>query len=377
MDVSALETPCFVCDLGALERNARLLADVERRAGCRILLALKGFAQWSTFPLLRQYLTGVAASSVAEARLGREEFGKEVHAYSPAYSEADLEQLLEIADLIVFNSFSQWRRLRTRARAHGDRVRFGIRVNPEHSEVKTTLYDPCAPYSRLGVTLQRFEPDELEGVSGLHFHTLCQLGADALERTLEAFEHRFGRWLSRMRWVNFGGGHHITREGYDVDLLVNLIRDFRARHGVEVYLEPGEAVGLNAGVLVTRILDIIEDRLNIAILDTSAAAHMPDVLAMPYRPQIVGAGLPGEYPYTYRLGGLTCLAGDVIGDYSFAEPLQSGQRLVLLDMAIYSMVKNTTFNGIRLPSIANYDPKIGRIEVVRRYGYEDYKHRLS
>jgi carboxynorspermidine decarboxylase len=377
MDVSALETPCFVCDLGALERNARLLADVERRAGCRILLALKGFAQWSTFPLLRQYLAGVAASSVAEARLGREEFGKEVHAYSPAYSEADLEQLLEIADLIVFNSFSQWRRLRTRTRAYGDRVRFGIRVNPEHSEVKTTLYDPCAPNSRLGVTLERFEPDELDGVSGLHFHTLCQLGADALERTLEAFEHGFGRWLSRMRWVNFGGGHHITREGYDVDLLVNLIRDFRARHGVEVYLEPGEAVGLNAGVLVTRILDIIEDRLNIAILDTSAAAHMPDVLAMPYRPQIVGAGLPGEYPYTYRLGGLTCLAGDVIGDYSFAEPLQSGQRLVFLDMAIYSMVKNTTFNGIRLPSIANYDPKIGRIEVIQRYGYEDYKHRLS
>ncbi len=384
LDVSTVETPCFVTDLGALEKNLKLLADVQARAGCTIILALKGFAQWSTFPLVKRYLRGTTASSVAEARLGTEEMGGEVHAYAPAWTEDDLREVCQLADHVVFNSPGQWRRLRPiveAARAGGRTISCGLRCNPEHREVEVALYDPAAPGSRLGTTRANVTVEDLDGLDGLHFHTLCELGPDALERTLAAFEAGFGDLIARLpkgrRWVNFGGGHHVTRPGYDTDHLVRLIRDFRTRWDVEVFLEPGEAVALGTGVLVASVLDIIDNGLPIAILDTSATAHMPDVLEMPYRPVIVGAGDPGARAVTYRLGGLTCLAGDVIGDYSFDAPLTIGQKLVFLDMAHYTMVKTTTFNGVRLPSIATHDPATGEIHVTRRFGYRDYRDRLS
>ena len=380
IDASKVETPCFVTDLGALERNLQVMADVQARAGCTIILALKGFAQWATFPLVRRYLKGATSSSVAEARLAREELGGEVHAYAPAWTADDLREVCTLADHIVFNSPGQWQRLRPivdEARAAGRSISCGLRVNPEHREVAVALYDPAAPCSRLGTTRGRIQPGDLDGLDGLHFHTLCELGADALERTLAAFEAKFGDLIPGKKWVNFGGGHHITRPGYDHDHLVGLIRGFRERWGVEVYLEPGEAVALGTGVLVASVLDVFDNGMPIAILDTSATAHMPDVLEMPYRPVIVGAGEPGEKQVTYRLGGLTCLAGDVIGDYSFDGPLQIGDKLVFLDMAHYTMVKTTTFNGVRLPSIATHDPATGEIRVSRRFGYRDYRDRLS
>jgi carboxynorspermidine decarboxylase len=377
IDVSGVATPCYICDLGVLERNLRLLSDVRERAGCKILIALKGFAMWSVFPLVRRYLDGVAASSLHEARLGAEELGGEIHVYAPAYDPREIEEITVLADHVIFNSFAQLRQLGPATRSARRPPELGIRINPEHSEVKVAMYDPCAPGSRLGVTADEFRPNELGEVSGLHFHTLCELGADALERTLAAVERTFGAHLSRMRWVNMGGGHHITRPEYDVDLLARLVRDFAERYDVEVYLEPGEAIALGAGVLVASVLDIIRSGREIAILDTSAAAHMPDVLEMPYRPRLLGAGDPGEHPHTYTLGGLTCLAGDSIGSYSFPEPLKVGQKLVFLDMAHYTMVKNTTFNGLRLPSIATHDPSTGKVEVVREFGYDDYRRRLS
>ena len=376
IDVNAVPTPCYIVDEVALERNLDVLDSVQRRTGCKIVLALKGFAMFSVFHLIRRYLHGVTASSLDEARLGFEEFGGEVHVFAPAYKESEFGELLPIADHIVFNSFSQWSRFKPQVQAAGKRISCGIRVNPEHSEVRVSLYDPCAPFSRLGVTRENFEEDNLDGISGLHFHNLCELNADSLARTLSVFEEKFGEFLKRMQWVNFGGGHHITRKDYDVDLLCDAIADFRSRYPLEVYLEPGEAVALNTGVLAASVLDIVHNQMDVAILDVSAAAHMPDVLEMPYRPEIAGAGMPGEHPCTYRLGGLTCLAGDVIGDYSFQSPLTVGSRLIFLDMAHYTMVKNNTFNGVRLPSIAVRDG-LGRIRVVRTFGYEDYRNRLS
>jgi carboxynorspermidine decarboxylase len=375
IDVGGVETPVYIVDLGALRHNLGILADVQARAGCKVLLALKGFAMWSLFPVIGEYLSGIAASSLAEAQLGREEMNKEVHVYAPAFAEAELREILALADHVVLNSFSQWERFGALVRAAG--VRAGMRVNPEHSEVEVALYDPAAPGSRLGVTRGQFRPELMEGLSGLHFHTLCELGADALERTLAVFEERFAPELGRVEWVNFGGGHHITRPGYDVDQLVELVRGFRQRRGLEVYLEPGEAIALGTGILVASVLDIVHNQVDIAILDASATAHMPDVLEMPYRPVIEGAGAPGEHAHTYRLGGTTCLAGDVIGDYSFPRRLEIGDKLVFRDMAHYTMVKNTTFNGVRLPSIAIHDPADRSIRVVRQFGYEDYKRRLS
>lgn len=380
IDVSQLETPCFVTDLGALEANLRIMEMIQQRSGAKILLALKGFAQWSTFPLVRKYLVGATSSSVAEARLAREELGGEVHAYAPAYTEAEMSELVTLADHIVLNSPNQWRRLRPiieQAKRDGRNLSCGLRCNPEHREVATALYDPAGPCSRLGTTRKNLRREDLEGLEGLHFHTLCELGSDALERTLAAFEEKFGEFLPGMKWVNFGGGHHISRPGYDHELLISLIQRFRERWGVTVYLEPGEAVALGTGILVAQVQDIFENGMPIAILDTSATAHMPDVLEMPYRPMIIGGDEPGVQAHTYRLGGLTCLAGDVIGDYSFARPLEIGDKLVFLDMAHYTMVKTTTFNGVRLPSIATHEPKTGEIKVVRRFGYRDYRDRLS
>jgi len=381
-DLTGLPTPAFVCDLGALDRNLAILGRVQAESGCKILLALKGFAMWRLADRVRRVLPGVTASSVDEARLGREEFGGEVHACSPAFSPEDFTELLGLCDHIVLNSPTQLARMRPLrdafAAREGRRVELGLRVNPQHREVDVELYDPCAPRSRLGTTLEALEGADLAGIDGLHFHTLCELGSDALERTVAAVVDQFDGILRKVRWVNMGGGHHITRPDYDVERLVDVIREFRGRYGgVEVYLEPGEAIALNTGVLVASVLDVLHNDIDIAVLDTSATAHMPDVLEMPYRPRILGAHEPGMAPYTYRLGGVSCLAGDVIGDYAFERPLAVGDKLVFDDMIHYTMVKTTTFNGVRLPSIAVADPGDGTIRVLRKFGYEDYKSRLG
>ncbi|MGQ9662264.1 MAG: carboxynorspermidine decarboxylase [Kiritimatiellia bacterium] len=369
-------TPCYVVWEEALRANLAILAEVKKRTGCRVLLALKGFAMFSVFPLLRQVLDGTCASSPHEARLGREEFGGEVHVYAPAYSERNTAELLQLADHITFNSFGQWYRFRGQVLAKRPAPLCGLRINPEYSTAPVPLYDPCARFSRLGIRRADFHGKDLEGITGLLFHTLCEQNADALEKTLQAVEEKFGEWLARMQWVNFGGGHHITRPDYDVDLLCRLVLSFRERYQVPtLYLEPGEAIALNAGVLVATVLDVVYNEMPIAILDTSAACHMPDVLEMPYRPRVVGAAEPGQLPYTFRLAGVSCLAGDVIGDYSFERPLQPGDRIIFEDMAHYTMVKNTTFNGVQLPSIAIC--RNNQIEVIRSFGYADYRNRLS
>ena len=377
LDLSQLKTPCYVIDRAILQKNLDVLADVQTRTRCKILLALKGFAAWAVFDQVRQALAGAAVSSLHEARLAAEYIGKETHLCAPAYRDDEFDEYLKIVDHIIFNSFSQWTRFRPRVLAAQRKIRCGLRLNPAHSEVKTPIYDPCAPGSRLGILREDFRDDLLDGISGLHFHTLCELNADSLERTLKAVEQKFSRSFARLEWFNFGGGHHITRPGYDVSLLCRLITDFRNRYSLEVYLEPGEAIALNTGFLLASVLDIVHNDLDIAVLDTSASAHMPDVLEMPYRPQIDGADLPGKQKYTYRLAGATCLAGDVIGDYSFARPLKPGDRLLFHDMAHYTMVKNTMFNGINLPDIVIADSRTGALSLQRHFTYEDFKSRLS
>ena len=376
-----LPTPCFVVDEARLAANLAVLEGVQRRTGAKILLALKGFAMFSVFPLLNKVLHGTCASSPHEARLGREEFGREVHVFAAGYSDEDIRELAAVADHIVFNSFAQRDRFlepaRAMAAAYGRTIKFGLRINPEHSEGAVALYDPCSPGSRLGIRRSAFTGRSLDGVSGLHFHTLCEQDAAPLARTLGVVEERFGRFLPGMRWLNIGGGHHITRPGYDIDLLCRCIAHVRETYGFDVYVEPGEAVALNAGVLVSTVLDVVEADMPVAVLDTSAAAHMPDVLEMPYRPGVIGAGEPGEKAWACRLAGKSCLAGDVIGEYSFAEPLRPGDRLIFLDMAHYSMVKTTTFNGLGLPAIALADSRSRALRMVRRFGYEDFKTRLS
>jgi carboxynorspermidine decarboxylase len=374
-----LPTPCFVVDEARLLANLDVLAALRRRTGVNILLALKGFAMFSVFPLLRGVLQGVCASSPHEARLGREEFGGEVHVFAAAYSDGDMDEIAPLADHIVFNSFSQRDRLleRARERAAGRALAFGLRVNPEHSEGAAPIYDPCAPGSRLGIRRAAFAGRALTGISGLHFHTLCEQDAAPLARTLEAVERKFGEFLPGMRWLNMGGGHHITRPGYDLDLLCRCIVRMRDAYGLAVYLEPGEAVALNAGVLAATVLDVLEADMPVAVLDASAAAHMPDVLEAPYRPEVSGAGLPGEKAWTCRLAGKSCLAGDHIGEYSFDAPLRVGTRLIFLDMAHYSMVKTTTFNGLGLPAIALLRDRVRDLRLVRRFGYEDFRTRLS
>ncbi len=376
-DFDRVPTPCYIVHQGLLEKNLRLLAEVQRRSGATIILALKGFAMFRLFPVIREYLRGTTASGLHEARLGAEEFGGEVHAYSPAFTNAEMAELIRYADHISFNSLAQWEKFRPVIEGAPSHISCGLRVNPGYSEVEVALYDPCAPGSRLGIPAEALDGADLTGLEGLHFHTMCEQNSDTLERTVTVFEKKFGRCIDGMEWVNFGGGHHITREDYDIDRLCDLVVRFRERHGVQVYLEPGEAIALNTGFLVTSVLDIVENNGLNAILDTSATAHMPDVLEMPYRPAVLGAGKRGEHPHTYRLGGLTCLAGDVVGEYSFPEPLRTGDRIVFLDMAHYTMVKNTTFNGVRLPSIGIFRPETGRTEIVREFGYEDYKTRLS
>lgn len=386
-----LRTPCYVIQEEKLKENLQILKDLRERTGCRILLAQKAFSMYSVYPLIGEYLDGTTASGLYEARLGYEEMGRENHIFSPAYREEEMEEILKYCGHVVFNSPVQLKKYRERAKQAGRSI--GLRVNPERSTQEGhAIYDPCAPFSRLGTTAEQFRreltDEEIRSLDGIHFHTLCEQNADALAETLEAVEEKFGDYLYHMKWVNFGGGHHITRKDYGRALLEKCIRHVKETYDVEVYLEPGEAVALDAGILLTQVLEIVENGMKIAILDTSAACHMPDVLEMPYRPPLKDAGEPekgeaegapargtADRPYVYRLAGPTCLAGDVIGDYTFRQQLQPGDRLEFQDMAIYTMVKNNTFNGMKLPDII-LERENGDCQAIRKFGYEDFRCRL-
>lgn len=375
MDFQNVKTPCFLVDEKRLTDNLEILKDVSQRAGCKILLAQKAFSMFYAYPLISKYLAGTTASGLYEARLGKEKFGGETHVFSPAYREDEFEEILKYADDIVFNSPTQVKKYAEKAKSLGKSV--GLRVNPECSTQEGhAIYDPCSPGSRLGTTLANFDESILPLLDGLHFHTLCEQNSDDLETTAKAFEEKFGKYLKGMKWLNFGGGHHITRKDYDRDKLISVVKHFREKYDVKVYLEPGEAVVLNAGFLVSTVLETMNNGMDIAILDTSAACHMPDVIEMPYRPPLMNSGEPNEKKFTYRLGGPTCLAGDVIGDYSFDEPLKEGDRVIFEDMALYTMVKTNTFNGMPLPSIL-YRKSDGEIITVKTFGYEDFVSRLS
>ena len=369
-----LPSPAYVCEEELLEKNLKLLKRVQDETGVKILLALKGFAMYSTFDLCKKYLKGCCASGLHEALLAKEEFGKEVHTYSPAFKDEEIDEIISISNHLVFNSFNQLKRYKDKA---FKKVSLGVRLNPEYSSVEVDLYNPCAPNSRLGITKANFDESQLQNLEGFHFHALCEQNVDALQGALANFEKNFSQYFSQLKWVNFGGGHHITRADYDVEGLINLLKDFKARYPhLEVYMEPGEAVGWQTGYLVATVLDIVNNGMDLAILDTSAEAHMPDTLAMPYRAMIRNSAVAFEKKYTYRLGGNTCLAGDIIGDYSFDEPLKVGDRIILEDMIHYTMVKTTTFNGIKLPSIIIKN-KDNSYKVIKNFCYNDYKSRLS
>lgn len=369
-------TPSYVLDEDIIEKNMKIMAYVKEKTGCKILHALKAFSTYKVFPLMRRYLDGVCASGLNEAKLGYLEFGKEVHTFGAGYPERDIDGIARYSTAVIFNSFNQLKRYIERVRRRKKQV--GIRVNPGYSEVETALYDPCAPNSRLGVTYEEFVsryPEFRGKIDGIHFHAMCEQNSDVLKRILVKFEERFGEFIRDFNWVSFGGGHHITREDYDIDLLIDIVNDFKARYGVQIYLEPGEASVLDAGYYVTKVIDIVRNGMEIAIVDGSSEAHLPDVLLMPYRPVIYGSGKPFEKKYTYRIGGLSCLAGDVFGDYSFDEPLEENKKLIFLDMAHYTIVKNNTFNGIALPSIVLLN-KGGSLEILKSFSYSDFKRRV-
>lgn len=372
-DLNAFKTPYYIVDESLIIKNLKILKAVKEESGCKILLAQKAFSMYYFYPLIKKFLDGTTASGLFEAKLGFEEMGGETHIFSAAYFDDEFSEILKICGHIVFNSFNQWERFKRQALKTDKK--FGMRINPQCSTQEHAIYDPSAFGSRLGVTFENFKNKDISGISGLHFHNLCEQNSDALEETLKAVEEKFGEYLYKMEWVNFGGGHHITRDDYDVSRLIELIKDFKARYDVEVYLEPGEAVALNTGFLVSTVLDIVKNDINTAVLDTSAACHMPDVLEMPYRPYVINSDFPDIKKYTYRFGGPTCLAGDIIGDYSFNEPLKEGDKVVFTDMAHYTMVKNNTFNGMRLPSIAVLK-KDKTTELIKTFGYDDFKQRL-
>lgn len=388
MTFEKLPTPCYVVDKKKLKQNLTILKQLEQDTGCHVLLAQKAFSMFSLYPLIGDYISGTTASGLFEARLGYEEMGKENHVFAPAYKEADMRELVKICDHVIFNSFAQYEKHRHIIAAYNKEVTqensaskkgvsIGIRVNPEYSTQEGhAIYDPCAPGSRLGVTVENFPKELPKDIEGLHFHTLCEQNADDLVTTFRAFEKKFGTYLKQIKWLNMGGGHHITRDDYQLDVLKELICEIRNKYSIEVYLEPGEAIALNAGYLLTEVMDIVHNGMDILILDASAACHMPDVLEMPYRPPLRDGYEAGEKPYTYRLSSMTCLAGDVIGDYSFKHKIDVGNRLVFEDMAIYSMVKNNTFNGMPLPAIALLEEN-GDAKIVKEFGYEDFKERLS
>ena len=404
-DPTRVPSPCFVVNEVAIENNLKILNRVQQESGAKVLLALKAFSMFSLAPLITKYLSGTCSSGLHEALLGFEEFGenkeseehKEIHVFSAAFTEPDLKELLTFSDHIVFNSFNQWQRFQPLIQqAKLDRlenneiIEFGLRINPMHSEGAVEIYDPCAAGSRLGIPFETFKhhvrtPNDLvaAGINGLHFHTLCEQLFEPLDRTLAAVEEQFGEYLHKMDWVNFGGGHHITHPDYDVDKLIARVKAFQQKYDVQVYLEPGEAIAIHTGVLVSEVLDLDYNQMDLAILDTSATCHMPDTLEMPYRAEIIdlasqsAAGEKDEKPHSYRLGGQTCLAGDVMGDYSFDQPLEIGQRLMFDDMSHYTMVKTSTFNGIGLPAIAVWNSETDEVKVVKKFGYQDFKQRLS
>jgi len=371
-----IKTPYYICEEQLLEKNLKLLEYVQKCSGAKIILALKGYAMWSTFPLVSKYLQGCTASGLHEALLAREEFDKEVHTYSPAFKDDEIKQIAQVSDHIVFNSPSQLMHFKDKVKEVNSKLHLSLRINPEVSASPVDIYNPCGLYSRLGTTLANFDEEVLEYVDGLNFHALCEQGANELEEVLTAFEKNFSHYFKNLKYLNFGGGHHITKKGYDVEKLIRLIKYFKEKYDVEIYLEPGEAVGWESGYLVSTVLDVFKNGMNVAILDTSAEAHMPDTLAMPYRADVRGSGEAGEKKYTYRLGGNTCLAGDIMGDYSFDEPLKIGDRVIFEDQIHYTFVKNTTFNGIKLPSLV-LKRSSGELEIIKEFGYTDYKERLS
>ncbi|GIU00498.1 carboxynorspermidine/carboxyspermidine decarboxylase [Sulfurovum sp. TSL6] len=373
---NTLPSPCWLLEEEKLLKNLTLISEIKKQSGAKVLLALKGYALWKSFPLIKPYLDGCCASGLHEAKLADETFSKEVHTYSPAFKEEEIDEIANISHHLVFNSPAQFRRFASHAKKINPKLSLGLRVNPEYSESPKEIYNPCGLYSRLGTTVQNMDDSILNECEGLHFHALCEQGSDALENVLQNFEEKFGAYIPKMKWINFGGGHHITREGYDTQKLIELIKDFKKKYDVDVYLEPGEAIGWETGTLVTTVLDIVHNGMDIAILDSSAEAHMPDTIIMPYRAEVRGAGEAGEKAYTYRLAGNTCLAGDIMGDYSFNAPLSIGDKVIFEDQMHYTMVKATTFNGVKLPSIA-IQRVDGTVEVVRNFGYEDFKQRLS
>ncbi len=382
-DYSQVPSPCYVIDEVKLEHNLQILRHIEEASGAKILLALKAFSMFELAPLIMRYLSGVCASGLHEATLGREEFNKEVHTYCAAFIPDDFDQILQQSNHLVFNSFNQWQTYKQKCLSANVTLTqkkqasksFGMRINPEHCESTTPMYDPCAPCSRMGVTANDFKHQDLTGLDGIHFHTLCEQGFDPLARTLDVIEKKFGEYLYQMKWVNFGGGHHITADNYNRKKLIQRIINFKQKYDVDVYLEPGEAVALNSGYFVTEVLDIVHNNMPIAIMDSSATCHMPDVLEMPYRPELHEEDKNGNY--TYRLGGPSCLAGDIVGDYTFNQPLLLHDRVCFKDMAIYTMVKNTTFNGINLPSIATLNTHTQTINIIKKFNYQHFKQRLS
>lgn len=371
-----LPSPCWLLEEEKLLKNLNVISEIKKQSGAKVLLALKGYALWKSFPLIKPYLDGCCASGLHEAKLADETFSKEVHTYSPAFKEEEIDEIASISHHLVFNSPAQFRRFASQAKKINPKLSLGLRVNPEYSESPKEIYNPCGLYSRLGTTVQNMDDAILDDCDGLHFHALCEQGSDALENVLKNFEEKFAAYIPKMKWINFGGGHHITREGYDTQKLIGLIKDFKKRYDVEVYLEPGEAIGWQTGPLITTVLDIVHNGMDIAILDSSAEAHMPDTIIMPYRADVRYSGEAGEKAHTYRLAGNTCLAGDIMGDYSFDTPLKLGDKIIFEDQMHYTMVKATTFNGVKLPSIA-IQRVDGTVDVVRNFGYEDFKQRLS
>ncbi len=375
MNIDKIKTPYYICYEELLEKNLQTLSYVQKQSGAKIILALKGFAMWSTFELVKKYLYGCTASGLYEAKLAKEEFSKEVHTYSPAFRDDEIEQIATISDHIVFNSPTQLLKYVQKVKKINPNIHISLRINPEISSSPVDIYNPCAINSRLGTTLKNFDEAVLPYIDGLNFHALCEQDVDALIEVLKAFEEKFSCYFKGLKYINFGGGHHITKKGYDVEKLIDVIKDFRQKYGVEIYLEPGEAVGWECGDLVSSVLDIVDNGMKIAILDTSAEAHMPDTLAMPYRAEVLDAEMPNIKKHTYKLAGNTCLAGDIMGDYSFDNPLNIGDKVIFKDQIHYTFVKNTTFNGINLPSLV-FAKKDGSC-VVKEFGYNDYKERLS
>ncbi|HIQ46208.1 MAG TPA: carboxynorspermidine decarboxylase, partial [Sulfurovum sp.] len=375
-NIKKLPSPCWLLETSLLKKNLKCIQNIKERTGAKVLLALKGYALWKSFPLLTPTLDGCCASGLHEAKLAHETFGKALHTYAPAFKEEEINEIAMLSHHLVFNSPSQFNRFALQAKTMNPSLSLGLRVNPEYSASPKEIYNPCGPYSRLGTTLKNIDKTVLKLCEGLHFHALCEQDSDALEAVLKNFEEKFGNYISQMKWVNFGGGHHITRKGYDAEKLIRLINDFKKRYDVQIYIEPGEAIGWETGTLIATVLDIVDNGIKIAILDTSAEAHMPDTIIMPYRAEVRGASKAGEKAHTYRLAGNTCLAGDVMGDYSFDSPLEPGDKIIFEDQMHYTMVKATTFNGIKLPSIA-IEKEDGSIEIMREFGYEDFKARLS